>query len=73
MLLDAPVEVRRGLETTVVSPSAGTRTVPLGQSERVEIRLPAIDGATYTGYQVVNGERRALPLTRNCPSSSGSM
>jgi CSLREA domain-containing protein len=56
------IVVRRDNEETFVSPDArGDRVVPIGQSERIEVVLPA-RATSYAGYQVVNGERRALPL-----------
>jgi len=58
-----PVEVRRGGETTVVYPNpSGARVVAIGQSEHIEVQLPSVLGATYTGFQVVNDVRRSLPL-----------
>ena len=66
------IVVRRGLETSLVAPnSAGTRVVPIGQGERVDVQLPAIDGATYAGYQVVNGQRRTLPMGSSLDAAQG--
>jgi hypothetical protein len=71
-LLDAPVEVRRGIESTLVYPGlAGDRVIAIGQSERVEVKMPHLDGARYTGYQTVNGERRALPLGSSLDAAQG--
>jgi hypothetical protein len=45
--------------------------VAIGQSERVEVVLPAAIAASYTGYQIVNGERRALPLGSSLDAVQG--
>jgi len=67
-----PVDVRRGSESTPVFPGAqGTRVVSIAQGERVEVRLPGIEGAPYAGYQIVNGERRPLPLGSSLDAASG--
>jgi hypothetical protein len=59
---DAPVEVRRVHETTQVEPSnTGVRVVRIAHGERVEFVLPRMSGESYVGFQLVNGERRALP------------
>jgi len=66
------IDVRRGVDTTVVHPnSAGARMVPIGQGERVEVVLPPANGASYAGYQVVNGDRRPLPLGSSLDASQG--
>lgn len=69
---DDPIEVRRGANTTAVYPNpSGERVVAIGQSERVEVHLPAVDGGSYTGHQVVNGERRALPMGSSLDAAQG--
>ncbi len=70
-LFDAPVEVRRGLHSRFVHPGlAGERVVTIGRSERIEVHLPQRD-AIYTGYQIVNGERRALPQGSSLDAEHG--
>jgi YD repeat-containing protein len=72
VLFDAPIEVRRGAETTLVHPGPdGTRVVAIGQNERVELQLPTIIDARYTGYQIVSGERRTLPLGSSLDAELG--
>ncbi len=67
----APIDVRRGLDTTVVTPNpAGTRVVAIAQSERVEVQLPP-SAEPYAGYQVVSGERRDLPLGSSLDAAQG--
>jgi hypothetical protein len=68
-----PVEVRRGGDpAALVWPTAtGTRVVPVAQGERVEVVLPRAR-ASYVGSQVINGERRALPLGSSLDAGSGT-
>lgn len=69
---EEPVEVRRGLESALVFPGGmGDRIASIAQGERVEVRLPALDGSRYAGYQVVNGERRPLPLGSSLDAAGG--
>jgi glucose/arabinose dehydrogenase len=69
---DAAIEIRRGDEVTPVFPNAaGDRVVPIGEDERVEVHLPASPGRTYVGYQIVMGERRALPLGSSLDAAKG--
>jgi len=66
-----PVEVRRGLETTLVHPGVwGDRLVSIEQNERVEVHLPTA-GTPYAGFQVVTGTRRALPLGSSLDAAQG--
>lgn len=60
----APVTVRRDFtDETASSPNPeGVRIVHFKVGERVEVTLPKIELARYEGFQVVNGERRALPV-----------
>jgi WD40 repeat protein len=67
-----PLTVRRNGEPTVVYPNpSGDRVVTIGQSERVEVHLPATDGAGYAGYETVNGEARPLPLGSSLDAAKG--
>jgi hypothetical protein len=68
-----PVEVRRAGEPAAwVWPRAtGTRVVPIGQGERVEVGLPRAR-ASYVGSQVINREQRALPLGSSLDASTGT-
>lgn len=67
----AAVEVVRGHEVTVVTPSpTGAHVVPIRQGERVEVRLPSLNGA-YAGYQIVNQQRLPSPLGSTFDSAQG--
>ena len=67
------LRVRRlnGEWTDVPANAAGVHVVEIGQSERVEVQLPVADGATYTGAQMVNSERRALPIGSSLDAEKG--
>jgi sugar lactone lactonase YvrE len=68
-----PIEVRRNggvSEWTSANPT-GTHVVPIGQSERVEVQLPGSGGGRYTGYQVVNGKQRRLPIGSSLDATAG--
>ena len=69
----APVAVRRmtGDWTPVSRSAAGLHIVAVDQGERIEVRLPALDDTTYTGAQIVNGDRRALPLGSSLDAKRG--
>ena len=53
--------------------AAGVHVVAIEQSERIEVRLPALDDAVYSGAQVVNGEQRALPLGSSLDAEAGTL
>jgi len=66
-----PVTVHRGTQSVAVTSfDRGTRVVPIRQGERVEVQLPPGEGE-YAGYQVVNGERRSLPLGSSLDRAQG--
>jgi hypothetical protein len=70
---DSPIEVRRGAVTAQVHPGvSGSRVVAVGQQERVEVLLPNGGAARYEGYQVVNGDRRALPIGSTFDGAEGT-
>lgn len=67
-----PIEVRRGFDSTWVYPaSSGARVVPIGQDERVEVILP-VSARGYSAHQIVDGERRALPLGSSFDAATGT-
>ncbi len=71
--LGDPVSVRRDVGDALVFPNpSGDRIVAINERERIEMRLPLAGDATYAGYQVVNGERRALPLGSTFDAASGT-
>jgi len=57
--------------TPVSRSAAGLHIVAVDQGERIEVRLPALDDTTYTGAQIVNGDRRALPLGSSLDAKRG--
>ena len=75
----APVHARRGYARTapleLVAARDGTRQVLAREVERVEVHLAgegdAADGWRYAGYQLVNGDRRALPVGSTLDPASG--
>jgi hypothetical protein len=67
-----PLAVRKGDEAIRVYPNpSGHRVVTISQNERAEMQLPALESGSYTGYEKVNGERRALPLGSSLDVSAG--
>jgi hypothetical protein len=54
-----------------LSPS-GTYLVTMEQSERIEVQLPVADETTYAGAQVINGERRPLPVGSSLNKENGT-
>ncbi len=67
-----PIEVRRESRTSWIFPSrSGDRVMAIGQSDRIEMRLPEAGGGPYAGYQIVNGERRELPLGSSLDAANG--
>ena len=61
----AGLRVRRGFDATTpfetVEATAGTYELSTEELDRVEIRLPPVPGASYTGYLRARGELRPLP------------
>jgi len=71
-VIDAPVIVRRDLESVPVEATAdGDHLVTIRQDERIEVELPATGGAPYVGYQIANGTRRALPEGASLDGAAG--
>ena len=68
-----PIRMQRsdGMSQSSYPNSEGLRIVQIDQGERVEIQLPVREGATYEGYHVVNGDRRALPLGSSLDERAG--
>jgi len=68
-----PVALRRmGGDWALAYPSAeGMRVVTIAQDDRIEIRLPTSEDARYSGYLLVNGDRRALPLGSSLDAEAG--
>ncbi len=50
----------------------GIRVVRVDQNERVELHLPTVDGASCDGYQVVNDQRRELPVGSSLDRRAGA-
>jgi hypothetical protein len=65
-----PIVVRRDIDEQVLPGANGDRIVAIGQSERIEVQLPP-STAPYIGEQIVNGERRPLPLGSSLDAASG--
>jgi hypothetical protein len=67
-----PITVSRGygeLPEIVMPGEAGSRTVEVKQGERIEVRLPH---EFETAYQLVGGQRRALPTGAMWDAASGT-
>jgi len=68
-----PVLVQRMNRAEWATPDrTGTRIVRVGENERVELQVAAVDGASYLGHQVVQGERRPLPLGSSLDPQTGT-
>lgn len=68
-----PVLVQRINRAEWAAPDGtGVRIVRVGENERVELHLGAVDGATYLGHQVVQGERHPLPLGSSLNPQTGT-
>jgi hypothetical protein len=71
-IIDQPVVVRRALEAVPVEATAdGNHLVTIRRDERIEVELPSTSGASYVGYQIVNGTRRALPQGSSLDGAAG--
>jgi hypothetical protein len=57
--------------TEVRANQAGEYSVTVGQSDRIEVRLPQQENRTYRGSQTVNGETRGLPIGSSLDSAAG--
>lgn len=68
-----PVEVVRssGVTERIAANSEGVRVVSMPDNERIEVHLPSNDTSAYVGYQIANGERRALPLGSSLSFADG--
>ncbi|MCX6546032.1 MAG: hypothetical protein NTV05_16675 [Acidobacteria bacterium] len=67
-----PVTVRHVAgDWQVIEPNAdGVRVIEVGQSDRIEVRLPLAAGS-YTGYLDTQGARRRLPLGSSLDERGG--
>jgi hypothetical protein len=70
---DPAVRVRQiGSDWETALPNAeGTRVITIGQTGRIEVRLPRVDDSSYSGFLQANGERRPLPLGSSLDSRAG--
>jgi hypothetical protein len=78
-VVEAPVEpgtvhVRRNAgEATTVRPSAGgTFVIEVGQTERIDVALPALVSGSYVGYLEVKGARQPLPVGSTLDGEAGT-
>jgi hypothetical protein len=67
------IGVRRNAGDVVrVAPAAdGTFVIEVGQTERIDVALPAHESG-YAGYQVVKGERQPLPRGSTLDGNAGT-
>jgi hypothetical protein len=56
----------------VPSDADGSHQVTVDSTSRIELELPAAPAARYEAYQIVNGERRNLPLGSSFDASTGT-
>ena len=67
----AAVTVDGGEPRWVSADDTGVRVVAVAQGERLEVQLPRWDGVTFSGYQEVRGEVRALPIGSTLDTDAG--